>query len=172
MNVVLRFSKWLLLLAACCFILCGSPAFATPVTYDYSSSGISGSVTVSAALGDNFLGFISPTAFSFMDGSLTITSSEILTVSSFFAVTNASGEIVDWNILLKLANGNVLETSCCVNDLAITVSNNGDISSQLSGSPGVWSVASTPMEEPSSLMLLGTGLLGLVPLIRRSLATP
>jgi hypothetical protein len=66
-----------LFLAAFCFAFSSRPAAATPVTYTYNQ-GISGSLTLSAGLADDFVGFVTPTSLSFADGGLTISSSETL----------------------------------------------------------------------------------------------
>jgi hypothetical protein len=173
MNLIVRFSKWslFLFLAASCFAFSSRPAVATPVTYTYNQ-GISGSMTLSAGLADGFAGFVTPTSFSFTDGGLTITSAESLAVSSFFVVTNGSGAITDWNILLVLSASDVIDSSCCVDGLALNLSDDGGLFAASSGTPGVWSTDNSPVEEPSSIFLLGTGLLGLGPFVRRGLAMP
>jgi hypothetical protein len=177
-NLIVRLSKSSLFLAV--FLLfCGKSAFATPVTYTYSGAtctpacSISGSFTLSAALGDNFAGFINPSSFSFTDGSLTISSADALTINSFFVTTNASGTITGWNIILEVSPTDFIDASCCAGGFAVTVSQNGGSFAALSGNPGVWSQSSSTSTapEPSSLFLLGTGLLGLGPFVRRAVVT-
>ncbi|MFZ0640107.1 MAG: hypothetical protein WA020_07560 [Candidatus Acidiferrales bacterium] len=172
MDFVVRLSKRSFFLAACCLIFCSRLAFANPVTYTYNQD-ISGSFTVPSSLGDNFEGFVTPASFSFTDGSLTISSGESFAIDSFFVNTNGSGAITDWNILLVLVNEDVLETTCCVSGFAITLSDDSGVFTETNGTPGVWSAdAVGTAEEPSSIFLLGAGLLGLGPFIRRALAMP
>ncbi|MFZ0335028.1 MAG: hypothetical protein WAN10_02725 [Candidatus Acidiferrales bacterium] len=173
MNLIVRFSKWslFLFLAASCFAFSSRLAVATPVTYTYNQ-GISGSMTLSTGLADDFTGFVTPTSFSFTDGGLTITSAESLAISSFFVVTNGSGAITDWNILLVLSAADVIDSSCCVNGFALNLSDDSGVFAASNGTPGVWSTGNSPVQEPSSIFLLGTGLLGLGPFIRRGLAMP
>ena len=173
MTVIVRRSKWslFLFLASFCLAFGSRPAVATPVTYNYNQ-GVSGSLTLPSALADDFTGFVSPTSFSFTDGGLTISSAESPVISSFFVVTNGSGAITGWNILLVLSASDVIDSSCCVDGLALNLGDYGGVFAGGSGTPGVWSTSNSPVQEPSSIFLLGTGLLGLGPFIRRGLAMP
>lgn len=175
-----------------------SVCMASPVTYTYTGNpyadfggiacpphcSLSGSFTVSASIGDNFDGSITPTSFSFTDGSLTISNSNL--ASGFFLIiTNSVGQITGWGIDVVTNNNdgtqNFLITGTA-NLLALTTDQT--ILDSISGvslgpfaenfnDPGTWTSSSvsgtTP--EPSSLLLLGTGLLGLGPFIRHRLAS-
>jgi len=168
-----------LLLTASAVILCPFAALAdTTTTYDYTGSNFStaigayttsdsvqGSITFSAPLADNLSDFsVSPESFSFTDGVQTITSSTTGVVDSFAFSTNASGNISFWTIFVESSpqsyifsvDGTAEEGTTDVNDAAYT-----EI-------PGSWTEAS-PVPEPSTLALLGSGALGLIAPIRRRL---
>jgi hypothetical protein len=157
-------------------ILSGSNRrFLTALTYTYSGNffsyhddlscppdcAISGSFTVSSALGHNFKGFIVPTSFSFTDGNLTISSGETLSpFSGFFVDTNSTGEITRWGIVLRLPNGDSLLST----DFGLLIADGSiikdgwhdvDVAGNIRDA-GTWS---TP--EPSALLLLSISLAGL-----------
>lgn len=169
-------------LTAFAALLC-TPAFAGPATYSYTgnpynffydtpcppSCGLSGWFSVSSPLGDNFNGGVTPTNYYFSDGGIFVSPLNAVE-TQFFVVTNASGAITEWSITLFQVDDVFLSTY------------NGPLGSEdetfyvgtwasISGDPGTWSSTGTT-PEPSSLLLLATGLLGLGPFIRRSLAKP
>jgi hypothetical protein len=155
-----------------------TPALAGPVTYTYTGNaynqfyadlscppdcGISGSFTLSSALGDNFAGGVTPISFSFSDGGITISSSSgNFTGDQFSVTTNGRGAITNWYIELDQSDNVFLSTSNGLDETSYA-----GASASVSGDPGSWSISGNPTPEPSSLLLLGTGLLGLDPFIRR-----
>jgi hypothetical protein len=142
----------------------------TPALFNaYSTTdSVTGWFSVSSPLGDNFSGTVTPNAFSFTDGVQTLTDQTFYFIGdSFDLTTDGSGNIVSWDVNLDVFD-----------PLGIFIESNmgGDVGSDFldgSGSnttPGSWSSpyyvpAATP--EPGSLMLLGTGLLGVAGTVRR-----
>jgi PEP-CTERM motif len=152
-----------------------------------SPSNLSGSFTVGVALAANLSNFFfTPSAFSFTDGSFpALTGASTLAVSTFQVGTDQNANIVSWGI--HLATSNSVLSGCGVNGALIGSFNNpippngdgasGDFSCFLanqntpsqafsfgsnSGNPGTWTVSTTTTPEPSSLLLLGTGLLAVM----------
>jgi len=92
--------------------------------------------------------------------------------------TDASGSIIEWGIEVTGLGGEVIVSNLF--DIPGVSSGNGDeaaISGSVatnSGSPGTWAsstgAATTP--EPTSLVLVGSGLLGLAVLTRRRFLWP
>jgi len=148
----------------------------TDVVAPYTTSdSISGSVTLSSALGDNLTNFQpSVNSFSFTDGISTITSSSSNSTGNpdrFVFNTDAAGDIIGW--LVQVYSGSTTDNLGIVTwapgspteDISGRVFNNG-LSSQQVGNrnnPGVWSTtAPVPEPETYAMMLAGLGLLGFV----------
>jgi hypothetical protein len=130
-----------------------------------TADSIIGSLTISAPLGDNLtLAAVNPSAFSFSDGVETFNGGNTPT-STFLFSTDASGNISGWLVAFIDSSGDEL-SSIKIGGTTDSVLNNVGGASNV-GDPGVWSATVVP--KPSSLALMGTGVLGLVGVGRRRL---
>jgi hypothetical protein len=143
-----------------------STAFA-PFTLQDS---VTGSFATSAPLADNLSDVrINPTSFSFSDGLDVLTQSSA-GVSSFVISTDSNGAIINWGILVVSTDSKIqIETTGGPEfpdedgDLGFGSRNFGG--NNVSGTFTSPTAAQTP--EPSSMIMLGTGLMGIAGTLRR-----
>lgn len=154
----------------------GNPFTTTEVGGIYTSSDfISGSFTVATPLAaDSPYGAITPESFSFSDGIQTFNS--LSTSLAFFGVaTDDTGNIVGWYISLS-ADDHVSNLNTSTGNV-IGVADEAKIDQAgtidrvfVFNDPGTWTTSDpSTVPEPSSLLLLGTGVIGAAGAMRRKL---
>jgi len=147
--------------------------FDNPSLLPTGVTGLSGSVTLSSSLGDNFSGFVTPAAFTFSDGTTTITQlNESLPYDSFYFVTNSTGAITSWDVELCAIGTScsipvdyfeTVNTSASTDDYSLYIDPGGTYALAWNlSSPGAWVEQPISTPEPSALLLLGSGLIGLI----------
>jgi len=167
-------------------ILCVSSLVQADVTYNYTGNAmhctggvcpvdpltLTGSLTLSSALASNlFFGPVTPTSYTFVVSG-TAFSQQFTQADpgpdSFAFITNGSGVITGWQISFA----GTLQTAYSVDFIGggdSYANSTGAAWTEGNSSPGTWTVGS-PVPEPSSLILLASGAMGLLGVIRRKMA--
>jgi len=149
---------------------------------------VSGSFTVSTPLRANRpFSSIEPIAFSFSNGVDTLTSNDSFFNFIFEVGTDSTGAITRWYIVMETAGippgyygistaNTVFGGNPYIADSGLTpttpVISPYDVFGDNGNDPGTWTVSETTPStpEPSSIVLLGSGMVGLATLIKRRLA--
>lgn len=149
-----------------------------PMTYTtggYPVTEITGWFTLSGALSDNLLdSYISPVAFSFTDGTNTVTNNTPgLYVAQFNFWTDSSGDITAWDLSFAGTNGIPAFTTYLLYQFVgfpnlfvasdEVLAARGPVEGVNDGVPGQWSCSGAcpvAAPEPSSVVLTATALLG------------
>jgi hypothetical protein len=147
--------------------------FSSPTVFT-SADSLTGSFTVATPLGANLEVQLQPVSFSFSDGVETFTQANTTASSNLVVFTDASGDILAWDIsLISSDSTNVLTSDDNFIDEGFALVNGVAESGFVEHDSGTWSVLETGdpsvAPEPSTLTFMATGALGLVGIMRRRL---
>lgn len=146
----------------------------TFATVPYTTSDrVTGSFTVATPLAANLSNYsFSPESFTFSDGVQTLTQAQYETVGTFANFsTDANGNITQYGVLIfNQISQDLISLSNDSNGHADGAV--GDVGSAASSAAGSFSQQATVMPaavtpEPSSILLLGSGMLGVVGMLRK-----
>jgi hypothetical protein len=141
----------------------------------YNPSGhISGSFDLASPLGANETWeVVNPLSFTFTDGTFTLTKATVFPefAESFEIETDASGNITAWNIALEDIPFHYIFTENIgpyVSDYAVDPFAPAYAYAGNMQDAGTWtSSAPSPVPEPSTILLFGTGILGTLGVLRK-----